>query len=260
MKNKEFISALLETGKRADGRSLTDYRDIDIEVNTLSQANGSARVRLGDTEVIVGVKFDVASPFPDTPNEGVLITSAELPPLASSEFEGGPPRQPDIEFARVIDRTIRESGCLDFEKLCITPGEKVWMVFIDVAPINDGGNLFDASAIGALIALSNAKLPKYDKDEDKVTHREHTKNKIKLEKLPILCTFGKVNGNVFCDPDLDEEAVMEARLNVGTIDNGDICAMQKGGTTGFTEKEIGNMVDEAAKKGKDLRKLLKKYL
>ncbi len=257
---KEYISSLLKSGSREDGRGLFDYRNLEVEVNTINQANGSARVKLGETEVLVGVKFDVGTPFPDSPDQGVLMTSAEHSPLASKEFEAGPPSPKAIEFARVVDRVIRESGTIDFGKLVITPGEKVWMVFIDISPINDGGNLFDAAAIGSIVALKNARFPKYDKKKEKVEHRELTKDVIKLEKVPILCTFGKIDDNLFVDPNLSEEAATEARLNIGTIDNGDICAMQKGETGSFTDKEIKQLADEAAKKGKALRKLLKKYL
>jgi len=261
MKNlRNYISELLEKGKREDGRSLLEYRNISVEVNPIKQANGSARVRLGDTEVVVGVKFGVGAPFPDSPEEGILMTSAEHPPMASSNFEAGPPREEAIEFSRVVDRIIRESGAIDFSKLVITPREKVWMIFIDAYPINDGGNLFDATAIGALVALKNAYLPKYDKKNDKLEHKEITKNKLKLNQIPILCTFGKIGNSLFADPDLNEESVIDASLNIGTIENGDICAMQKGGVVGFSEDEIKILVSEAIKKSKDLRKFLKKYL
>lgn len=260
MKNqKPYIASLLNAGVREDGREFFDYRDLDVQINTLSQANGSARVRLGETEVIVGVKFNVGEPYPDSPSSGNLIVSAELPPLASKNFESGPPKPPEIEFARVIDRTVRESGAIDFKKLCIKDGEAVWMVFIDIYPVNDGGNLFDAAAIGAILALSNARLPKYDKKEGKVEHREHTKETLKLEKTPILCTFGKVGDKIIVDPNLEEEAALDALMHIATLENGDICAMQKSGVTPFTEKELKLIVTEAGKKGKDLRKLLKKY-
>ena len=39
---------------------------LKIEVNAIPKANGSARVYLGDTEVICGVKIQPDRPFPDT--------------------------------------------------------------------------------------------------------------------------------------------------------------------------------------------------
>ena len=72
----------------------------------IEKAEGSARVLLGKTEVLVGVKVETGEPFPDTPNEGVLTVNAELVPIASPNFEAGPPNEDSIELARVVDRGI----------------------------------------------------------------------------------------------------------------------------------------------------------
>lgn len=253
---KNYIKELMGEKTREDGRKLMEYRKIKIEKNPLSQANGSARVKLGNTEVVVGVKLDVGSPYPDSPNEGVLITSAELSPIASSEFESGPPDEQSIELARVVDRVIRESKAIQFEKLCIKPKEKVWVIFVDIEIINDDGNLFDAAAIGAVIALRNAVFPKYDKKEEVVIHKEFTQTKLPVVGEPVLCTFGKIGDALFLDPTLREEESMDARLSIGVI-NGKICAMQKGGEGTFTEKEILELVELAIKKAEEIRKVLK---
>jgi exosome complex component RRP42 len=254
---KELVSALLEKGTRRDGRKPYDYRPVSVEVNPIPRANGSARVKIGDTEVIVGVKFDVGTPFPDTPEEGVLMVGAELSPISNPEFEPGPPRAPAVELARVVDRAIRESHLVKVDKLVITPKEKVWMVFVDVYPINADGNLFDAAALGAVVALKNAVLPKYDEKEEKVLHKELTKKKLELNELPILTTFGKVGSHTFSDFDMKEEEVLDARLSIATLPSGDLCAMQKGGSGTFTQQEIEMLFEKAVEKGKEFRKLVK---
>ncbi len=254
---KAHIIALLEKGKRHDGRDALEYRPLSIELNPVPRANGSARVKIGNTEVIVGVKLDVDVPFPDTPEEGVLMVNAELMPMANPDFEPGPPRAESIELSRVVDRGIRESGCIDFGKLCIKPKEKVWMVFVDIYPINDDGNLLDASAIAAVAALKNTVFPKYDEKEDMVLYKELTKKKLELEFIPVLTTFGKVGGYLFADFDLLEQHSMDARLSLSSLPDGKIAAMQKGGSGTFTEEEVLNLVDLAIEKGKEVRKLLK---
>ena len=65
------ILELLEQGKRVDGRALDEPREISIEVNAIPKANGSARVFLGDTEVVCGVKIQPDRPFPDTGDKGL---------------------------------------------------------------------------------------------------------------------------------------------------------------------------------------------
>jgi len=132
----DLILDILNNGKRLDKRGLLDYRKIEIESGiSPKSADGSARVKIGDTEVVAGVKLEIGEPFPDTPDEGSLMVNVELLPLASPEFESGPPNIDAIELSRVIDRGIRESGSIDVEKLCIEPGKKIWMVFIEVSRV-----------------------------------------------------------------------------------------------------------------------------
>lgn len=254
---KSHLVSILKKGKREDERDLMDYRKIEIEVNPIPRANGSARLKLGKTEVIVGVKIDAGEPFPDTPEDGVQIVNAELNSIASPEFEEGPPRPEAIELARVVDRTIRESGAIDTSKLCIEPGEKVWCVFIDIYPINYSGNLFDISALGAIIALKNARFPKYDKKTGEIKHDELTDEKLPIKCIPILNTFAKIDKSILLDPSAREEKALDARLSIATIENGNICAMQKGGNGTFTIEEIINITKSAKKYAEKLRKLVK---
>ncbi len=248
-----YIHDMISRGLRIDGRKLDEHRKIVIEKNVIEHAEGSARVRLGDTEVIVGVKMDVGEPFPDTPNEGVLIVNAELSPLASPEFELGPPGENAIELARVVDRGIRESKCIDMEKLCIKEGEKVWMVFIDIQPLNHDGNLIDASGIAAITALLNTKIPKYDGER---VNYEEKKDKLPVREKPIPVTLAQINGKLIVDPTREEEDVMNSRITIITKGNGNICAMQKGGRGGFSMEKIEEAIDIAIKKGKEIRGLL----
>ena len=74
----ERIKQYLEEGKRFDGRGLEDFRDIIIEKDVSNQAEGSVRVKMGKTEVIVGIKMNVGEPYPDSPNKGNLMVTAEL--------------------------------------------------------------------------------------------------------------------------------------------------------------------------------------
>src|SRR3989339_1783849 len=111
---------------------------------------------MGEQEKRVGNKRKVGEPYPDNPDEGTIIVGAELLPLSNPDFELGPPSIEAVELARVADRGIRESKCIDFKKLCIEEGEKAWFLLIDIVTINDAGNLSDASSLAALAALKDA--------------------------------------------------------------------------------------------------------
>ena len=109
---KTQILELLKEGKRIDGRALDEVRELTIDVGVIPKAEGSARARLGDTEVVAGVKVQPERPFPDTGDQGMLICTAEILPIAHSNVETGPPPPPVVELARVTDRGIRESSLL----------------------------------------------------------------------------------------------------------------------------------------------------
>lgn len=251
------IAQLIAKGKRLDGRGLTDYREIQIEQGVIERAEGSARVLLGKTEVLAGIKIEVGTPYPDTPNEGVLTVNAELVPLASPTFEPGPPKENSIELARVVDRGIRESKAIDLEKLCIKPGKKVFIIFIDVYVLNHDGNLIDASALAALAALLNTKMFNYEIEGDEVKIKP-SRTPLPIRKHPIAVTFAKINDKLVVDPWLEEEQIMDARLTMTTDDDGNICAIQKGGSGCFTSKQVLETAKIAKEKAEELRKKLVK--
>jgi exosome complex component RRP42 len=247
------IEQLMEKGKRLDDRSLTDYREIKIEQGVIEKAEGSARVLLGKTQVLVGVKVETGEPFPDTPNDGVMTVNAELVPLASPNFEPGPPDENSIELARVVDRGIRESHAIDTEKLCIEPGKKVFVVFVDVYVLNYDGNLIDASAMAAVAALMNTKMPNYEiKDGELKIKQGYTP--LPMKSHPITVTVGKINGHLIVDPWIEEESVMDSRITFATNEDGNICAIQKGGSSYFTPQQILEASKIALDKATELRK------
>ncbi|MEM5833669.1 MAG: RNA-binding protein, partial [Candidatus Aenigmatarchaeota archaeon] len=159
MIDERIVLQVLKEGKRLDNRSFLEYRKIEIEKNIIPKAEGSASVKLGNTRVIAGVKVELAQPFPDTPNEGILVVNAEFPPIAHPTFEPGPPNEYAIELARLVDRIIRESKMIELEKLFIEDG-KVYGIFVDIHIISNDGNLLDASALASIAALHSTKIPK----------------------------------------------------------------------------------------------------
>ena len=255
---KKRITELLANGKRVDGRAPTEYRKFEVESGVIERAEGSARVHLGKTDVIVGVKIDTGKPFPDMPDKGVLTVNAELVPLASPAFEPGPPGEEAVELARVVDRGIRESKAIDLEKLCVESGKLVFVVFIDVYVLNHDGNLIDASAIAALAALINTKMFKYTVEEGEIVKKPGY-TPLPVVNHPVAVTFAKIGNKLILDTGIDEEEVMDARLTMTMDKDGHICAIQKGGGSGFfTKEEILEAAKIASEKTSELRKIVVK--
>lgn len=238
------------TGKRYDGRGFEDFRPVSIEYGVTKNAEGSARVKIGNTEVIAGVKLSVEKPYPDTPKNGNLMVGAELLPLSSPDFEAGPPNEESIEVARVVDRGLRESKAVDTAKLCLIEGEKVWAVSIDVCTINSDGNLLDAAALAALAAIKDARFPSYDGKT--VDYKHPTDKRLPILRAPVSVTVHKIGEFLFVDPSVEEESVIDARLTVAMTPDGKICAMQKGGSSPLTIDDIGKMIDLASAKAQEI--------
>ncbi len=247
------VVADLKEGKRIGARKVDEMRKVSITHGVSENADGSARVLLGDTDVIAGIKMIVGEPYPDSPGAGSISVGAELLPMADPEFEIGPPREEAIELSRVVDRGIRESKAIDFADLCITEGEKVWIGFVDIYIINNDGNLFDACAIAAMSALLETRMPKLE--DDKIVKGEYS-GKLKVKAKPILNTFAKIGNVVVADPILSEEKAMSARFSVAVTEDDNISAFQKGLAGSFKFEEINSAIDVAMKNSKQIRKLL----
>ena len=261
---KEKIESYLAEGKRLDGRTAVDYRDIVVEDGISPCASSAIKVSVGKTEVMVGVSLAPTTPYPDSPDEGTFMTSAELHPMASQQFDLGKPSITAVELGRVIDRGIRESGFIDFKGLCIEEGEKVWQVFVDIVALNDDGNLLDVAGLAALIALGRARMPVYDIEADKVEH-EFTDNPIPLNKeaMSFNITLHKVGKTIVVDVDKDEEAVSSYRISiaVGEDEKGKarITAGQKGKAGTISAEDMQTILKLVEDKWTELFPKVKEY-
>ncbi|MCL4357265.1 MAG: exosome complex protein Rrp42 [Candidatus Thermoplasmatota archaeon] len=241
---RSFIQEKLKSGFREDGRKLDEMRKITIDENYVPRAQGSAFVQLGKTKVIVGIKIESGAPFPDTPNLGVMTTNVEMLPMAFPTFEPGPPNEDSIEIARVVDRGIRESKMIDLEKLCIEPGKKVMIVFIDIDVIDFDGNIIDACTMGVVKALSFARY-KPDPEGDELP--------VPINNHPISVTMVKIGNEILCDPNLEEEQMSNARITVTMTEDGKIRAMQKGNIGSFTLGQINEVIQMSERVGNGIR-------
>ncbi|MDP3639988.1 MAG: exosome complex protein Rrp42 [Nanoarchaeota archaeon] len=261
MYNKQSIIELAKQSQRFDGRGFTDYRQpILITTNISKTAEGSARVQIGDTVIMAGVKLAIEKPYNDTPDEGGIMVNVELTPMSNPDFEPGPPGIDAVELARVVDRGIREAKAIDMKKLCLVPGEKAWFVTIDLITVNVAGNLFDAAGLAALAALKSAFFPVCDPETGVIDYKQKTNKALPLLKEPLPVTVFKICGSLFLDVTLEEEKAAEARLTISSDPDGTISALQKGGTAPLTLEDIERMIDLATEKAAFLRKELNRTI
>lgn len=254
---RESVRKLLVEGKRPDGRASNEFREITLETEVISTAEGSCLVKIGDTQVLVALKMATGQPYPDSPAEGVLITSAELVPSASPEVESGPPNsnRKYVEIARVVDRSVRESKMIDMDKMCIEEGKHVRMVFIDIHILDDLGNLIDAATLGAVLALKTGKMPKAKVKGEELVILDETEP-LPIQRFPIACSVANFGGRLLVDPTNEEEIAMDSKIVFGIDEEEHIRAMQKSGSGPWSAEEIREGLDLARTTVADLRKKL----
>lgn len=243
-----MVRDLIKSGKREDGREFLVYREAKIEKGFVKNAEGSALAQIGNTKVLCGVKLDLMAPFPDRPNDAVVMVGCEFSPMAHSEFQAGPPDERSIELARVVDRAIRSADCIDAAKLDRTD-EKVMAVFIDLHVLDNCGNLIDTAALAAMAALKNTKVPKIDKEIGKLV-REDFVGPLPLKRGALTCSFEKIDGKILLDGSDKEDVASEGRMTVGVTDDGFVCCGQKSGEAGFSKEELSQLMELSLERSK----------
>jgi len=258
----EQIVKSIKRGERLDGRGLLDYRPISVILSPIRKAEGSALVKLGRTQVIVGVKLELGAPFKDRPNEGVLQVHLEFVPLASPSFEPGPPDENAIEVARIIDRSLREPRAIKLEDLVIEPGRVAWVVYNDIYLIDHDGNIVDASMLASMLALATTKIPRLVKTEtgQYVVDASVRETLLQVNLLVATVTLGVIENTLFVDPSLEEELVANALIVLAVDENGRICGAQKRGERGVPRKVLEGALDIVVERGLQLIGFMKNVL
>lgn len=256
LKRREIVD-LLAQGKRIDGRAFDQPRPLSIETGVIPKANGSARVRLGDTEIVTGIKIQPDKPFPDLGDKGIFICTAEILPLAHPDAEPGPPGEDVIELARVVDRGIRESGMIDMSQLVLEKDKSVIGIFADNSVVDHNGNLFDACSYATTAAILSCKIPKWEIKNDAPVLVEGHESNPPITTIPVSVTMGRIGEHILVDPNAEEWECIDARITITTNSDGNICALQKGGEDGFTIEQLSKCADIAISAATKIRERLK---
>uniref|UniRef100_A0A8V0Z0X7 Ribosomal RNA-processing protein 42 n=1 Tax=Gallus gallus TaxID=9031 RepID=A0A8V0Z0X7_CHICK len=132
---KLYIIHGVQEDLRVDGRGCEDYRCAEVETDVVSNTSGSARVKLGHTDILVGVKAEMGTPKLEKPDEGYLEFFVDCSANATPEFEGRGGEELGTEIASTLYRIFSSEGSVDLKSLCINPGEHCWVLYVDV--LND---------------------------------------------------------------------------------------------------------------------------
>jgi ribonuclease PH len=234
---KPLSGLLYKGGKllRSDNRSAADLRPAEIVPDFISSAEGSALIRLGETQVICTASVEDAVPqFMKGMGKGWITSEYAMIPRATDsrtprEATRGRPAGRTMEIQRLIGRSLR--AVMDLERL----GERT--VWIDCDVIRADGGTRTASITGSMVALGLAlrKLV-----ESKTLHR------IPLRDYVAAISVGIVGGELLLDLDYAEDSNAEVDMNVVMTGAGQLIEVQATAEgRAFGRDELSRLIDFA---------------
>jgi ribonuclease PH len=195
---------------RADGRGPTDLRPVTFTLGVQKWAEGSCRIRVGDTEVLCAATIvDRVPPHLRGKGTGWVTAEYSMLPRATSERTDRESVKGRIggrthEIQRLIGRSLR--GVVDLSRL----GERTITVDCDVLQA-DGGTR-TASITGGYAALATALIT-YGMER-------HLVGKV------AAVSVGLVNGLPYLDLDYSEDSRADVDFNVVGTDAGAYVELQ----------------------------------
>ena len=195
---------------RADGRGPADLRPVTLALGVLKWAEGSCRIRVGDTEVLCAATIEDRVP-PHLRGKGTGWVTAEyaMLPRATAERTQRESARGRIggrthEIQRLIGRSLR--GVVDLGRL----GERTVTVDCDVLQA-DGGTR-TASITGGYVALAAALIT-------------YGMERLLVNKIAAV-SVGIVGDQALLDLDYSEDSRAEVDFNVVGTDAGTYVELQ----------------------------------
>ncbi|KAI1903412.1 hypothetical protein AGOR_G00026910 [Albula goreensis] len=255
----EYHRSFLKENCRPDGRELGEFRTTTLNIGSISTADGSALVKIGNTTVICGIKGELASPPTETPSKGYIVPNVDLPPLCSSRFRPGPPGEQAQAASQFVADVIESSEVIQGEDLCIEKGKLCWVLYCDIMCLDYDGNLLDACLVALVSALENVQLPEVtiSKETDLAEVNMDKKRHLNIAKHPIGSSFAVFDDSiVIVDPTAEEESLSTAMMTVVTDEDDRLCTLYKPGGTSLSGEKLQDCISRAVTRNREVSKLI----
>lgn len=228
----KYFRDYLKEDHRVDGRDLVGTRPLQLNLATISTADGSAVVKLGNTTVVCGIKAELASPTAVAPDQGFLVANIEFTPLCAVRFRPGAPSEEAQVCTRALNDVLANAQCLDLKELCIAKEKLVWTLYCDVTVLNHDGCVLDAAVIATVAALRTVKLPKveYNIDTAACKVEQETRSGLNVKSFPVSTTFMMFDDKVIVDPTAEEEKLALAVVSIAVCSSELVYIYKPGGT------------------------------
>ncbi|KAF8318120.1 hypothetical protein DL93DRAFT_2225871 [Clavulina sp. PMI_390] len=246
---RTYLERFLAEGLRPDGREPSSWRNVSVNAGSITTAEGSALVRIGDTTVVCGVKAEITEPDIMKPNDGYIVPNVDFGAICSPKFKPGAPGEESQAVSQRLMDVLTSTNLMPLQLLCIEPGKSAWVLYIDAICINYDGSAFDATLIAMVCALLNTRLPKatYNTDTQRTTvsRTEFIPLALNRSRIPYPFTFGtftpststsatsgtKTGPIMLADPSAFEEPLLQSTVNVCLLSSGAICSTTQVGPT-----------------------------
>ncbi|KAL7424521.1 hypothetical protein Q5752_000205 [Cryptotrichosporon argae] len=269
---------------RADGRGLLDSRAIGVSYGEAPHAAGSARVRVGGTEVLAGVRLEVEDgdgrcrvevdvtpqAFPHLSSASLSTMSTQLAALLADHLVPSvallpvlPPKHftpylhlTVLSFAGSLPTCLFAAARTALVDLAV-PRTKVigWEGDAEAGIEHAGQGIKGAVGVGAGKA-GRAKARVRGADDWELDDGES--RLLAREALPVLVVLNLVDSTDtwFLDADEREEMACPNRVLVAVNGSGRICGMRIEGESGVEAARIRPLLEEAKRVGLELIKAL----
>uniref|UniRef100_A0A671WNL7 Ribosomal RNA-processing protein 43 n=1 Tax=Sparus aurata TaxID=8175 RepID=A0A671WNL7_SPAAU len=244
---------------RPDGRELSEFRTTTLNIGSISTADGSALVKVGNTTVICGIKAELTNPTVEAPGKGYIVPNVDLPPLCSSRFRPGPPSEQAQAASQFVADVIESSEVIQTEDLCIERGKLCWVLYCDLMCLDYDGNLLDACTIALLAALKNTKLPEVTISTETPEVNLAKTRGLHIHKHPVSASFCVFDDSILIvDPTAEEESLKTAQLTVVTDEEDRLCTVHKPGGTSLSGEKLQECISRATARQREIQKLIDK--
>ncbi|XP_075444732.1 exosome complex component RRP42 [Ascaphus truei] len=274
---KVYILHGIQDDLRTDGRGCEDYRCIEVETDVVSNTTGSARVKIGHTDVLVGVKAEMGVPRLERPEEGYLEFFVDCSANATPEFEGRGGEELGTEIANTLYKIFDNKSSIDLESLCIEAGEHCWVLYVDVlvSKAQHLCNLWRVTIkllihfIYALTFLMYMpfRIPKVRVLEDdegakdiELSDDPYDCMRLNVVNVPCIVTLSRIGHRHVVDATLQEEACSLASLLVSVTSKSVLTCMRKIGKGSLDPESIFEMIETGKRVAKSLHTSLQSVL
>ncbi|MEM3372861.1 MAG: exosome complex exonuclease Rrp41 [Candidatus Anstonellales archaeon] len=188
---KEILNSqekkLIIDGKRLDGRTENEMRELKLSANVLNSANGSSYIHWGKNKIVVGVYGPKECLPKHTADifKSIIKCTYRMAPFCSAEARDKPgPNRRSIELSKVISNV--------FEGLVATEAFPKTEIDVFIEVLQSDGGTRCASITAASVALAHAGIP--------------------MKDMVVAIACGKVDGKIVLDPSKEEDNFGESDI------------------------------------------------